>query len=64
MPLSLIHILNLAVNRAYRTEMQLLLGKMKLEKGDLQAAEKLLEPLAELGKELYPAREAARLLGK
>lgn len=56
--------MNLAVNRAYRTEMQLLLGKMKLEKGDLQAAEKLLEPLAELGKELYPAREAARLLGK
>ena len=54
--------MNLSVNRAYRCEMQLLLGKMKLKKGDLQAAEEMLRPLARLDKELYFSREAARLL--
>lgn len=56
--------MKLAVNRAYRSEMQLLLGKMKLEKGETEAAKALLIPLTKMRKELYPAREAARLLKK
>ena len=54
--------INLAKNGIHKSEMQLLLAKMELKRGETKKAEELLRKLAEYRPDLYSGREAAKIL--
>lgn len=54
--------MNLAKNVIHKSEMQLLLAKMKQKQGESKKAEELLRGIMEYAPELYAGKEAVRLL--